>query len=1076
MSPAGGPCWRAFAWLVSERVRNVATIGGVLADADYASDPAALVALGASAVLARGAGGAACRWGLIVDHYDRAIAPDELLLEVVVPPAAGRGGLPQVRSARPGTGRAWGVAIEAAATATWACAWWSEPSPTARSCCPRPARSPWASSSTRRCRARSAGATARPRADRRRARIAAYRRRVLAVEVRRSILGPPRERARRRVTGAIRYAIDVERPGMLHARLGAVAQARITAIDVSAVPADVVLPAAGRRPRPGALRLHHPRRGRPAQRVARHVGEPVAAVAAATERAAGRRPTPSGSTTTSCPASTSPRTRSRTAPRSCTLAGLEHASDLRADAYSVVAATPATASGCCTAAARPGSTRPTSSSRASGRARRAARPDGAARVHGRVDGRAPDRVDRHADAVQRARGARRRVRPRSARRARDRAADGRQLRAEDLCRPGAARRRPRAQGGPAGAGWCSTATRFVTLNRHPGAAPHAARRAARRHLRGAVCGPGGTTGAYADTGPERRRRRAAGRRSARTAPTTSRSTPGSTPTPTGRRFRGYAATQAVWAGEQCVDLLAERLGGDPLELRLQNVLRDGEAFCTGEVLHDSASRSAWRTPPSASAGADRRGKGLCALIRGCRRRAAARPPSSWSTAPSSSARPPPRSARGRASPCPPWPRRRWAWSARRSRWGRSTPTWCRSTRGPRRAGRAHDGPGAGRRRGGLRARIAEQLEAAPGDLVLAEGHASGSACRLGGRAGGLRLAPRRGRLARRRRARPRQRTGRRRSAHWHQGAGPRPRWPVDEETGVGSRSRIAAAVYAGQVADPVRAELQQDGSLVMGSAARFESLDFAGGRRMPTSPTTRPDLARRPAADRRCWSGRARRCTARRRRCRWCPPRSATRSRPRPAAGGYAGARGGGAAPVDATGRRREDRRRARRGGGAGGRRRGAAAGRAAPRGLASVCPTCGIGVCGACTVLVDDEPIFVVPLLLAPLAAGRRLTTLEGLADDPVQAAFERLGAYQCGYCTPGMILTARALLAREPDPRRHGSARRSRATSAAAATTGASSARCGRRPAVGRRADARPQPRAVRPRRLSPRTCCAG
>ena len=85
--------------------------------------------------------------------------------------------------------------------------------------------------------------------------------------------------------------------------------------------------------------------------------------------------------------------------------------------------------------------------------------------------------------------------------------------------------------------------------------------------------------------------------------------------------------------------------------------------------------------------------------------------------------------------------------------------------------------------------------------------------------------------------------------------------------------------------------------------------------------------------------------------------------------------------------------------------------------GLASVRPTCGIGVCGACTVLVDDEPISSC-LLLAPLAAGRRLTTLEGLGDDPVQMAFDRLGAYQCGYCTPGMILTARALLAREPDP----------------------------------------------------------
>jgi aerobic-type carbon monoxide dehydrogenase small subunit (CoxS/CutS family) len=85
--------------------------------------------------------------------------------------------------------------------------------------------------------------------------------------------------------------------------------------------------------------------------------------------------------------------------------------------------------------------------------------------------------------------------------------------------------------------------------------------------------------------------------------------------------------------------------------------------------------------------------------------------------------------------------------------------------------------------------------------------------------------------------------------------------------------------------------------------------------------------------------------------------------------------------------------------------------------GLASVRPTCGIGVCGACTVLVEGEPISSC-LLLAPLAQGRRVTTLEGLRDDRVARAFERLGAYQCGYCTPGMILTARALLDRESDP----------------------------------------------------------
>ena len=82
-------------------------------------------------------------------------------------------------------------------------------------------------------------------------------------------------------------------------------------------------------------------------------------------------------------------------------------------------------------------------------------------------------------------------------------------------------------------------------------------------------------------------------------------------------FRGYAATQAVWASEQCVDLLAERLGVDPLELRLRNVLRDGDRFATGEMMHDFhvaeclervAERIGWSD--------GRRGKGLCALMKG----------------------------------------------------------------------------------------------------------------------------------------------------------------------------------------------------------------------------------------------------------------------------------------------------------------------------------------------------------------------------------------------------------------------------------------------------------------------------
>jgi aerobic-type carbon monoxide dehydrogenase small subunit (CoxS/CutS family) len=86
--------------------------------------------------------------------------------------------------------------------------------------------------------------------------------------------------------------------------------------------------------------------------------------------------------------------------------------------------------------------------------------------------------------------------------------------------------------------------------------------------------------------------------------------------------------------------------------------------------------------------------------------------------------------------------------------------------------------------------------------------------------------------------------------------------------------------------------------------------------------------------------------------------------------------------------------------------------------GFTSVRETCGIGVCGACTVLVDGQPISAC-LLLAKAAEGRRITTVEGLGgDDPVQRAFESARAFQCGYCTPGMILTAKALLAETPSP----------------------------------------------------------
>ena len=86
--------------------------------------------------------------------------------------------------------------------------------------------------------------------------------------------------------------------------------------------------------------------------------------------------------------------------------------------------------------------------------------------------------------------------------------------------------------------------------------------------------------------------------------------------------------------------------------------------------------------------------------------------------------------------------------------------------------------------------------------------------------------------------------------------------------------------------------------------------------------------------------------------------------------------------------------------------------------GLGSVRATCGIGVCGACTVLVDGEPLSGC-LTMAAQVDGREVTTVEGLGGaDPVQRAFLDAHAFQCGWCTPGFVLTVKALLAENPDP----------------------------------------------------------
>jgi len=81
----------------------------------------------------------------------------------------------------------------------------------------------------------------------------------------------------------------------------------------------------------------------------------------------------------------------------------------------------------------------------------------------------------------------------------------------------------------------------------------------------------------------------------------------------------------------------------------------------------------------------------------------------------------------------------------------------------------------------------------------------------------------------------------------------------------------------------------------------------------------------------------------------------------------------------------------------------------------------CGIGECGACTVLLDGVPVLSCQILAAT-CGGRKIITAEGLAPagetHPMQDAFVEEGAVQCGFCTPGMVISATALVKEKPDP----------------------------------------------------------
>jgi carbon-monoxide dehydrogenase small subunit len=90
-------------------------------------------------------------------------------------------------------------------------------------------------------------------------------------------------------------------------------------------------------------------------------------------------------------------------------------------------------------------------------------------------------------------------------------------------------------------------------------------------------------------------------------------------------------------------------------------------------------------------------------------------------------------------------------------------------------------------------------------------------------------------------------------------------------------------------------------------------------------------------------------------------------------------------------------------------------------RGLTGAKLACGAGFCGACSVIADGRPVSSCSVLVAELA-GKEVTTIEGLADGdalhPVQESFAAASGFQCGYCTPGMIMMTVALLTEVPDP----------------------------------------------------------
>ena len=396
------------------------------------------------------------------------------------------------------------------------------------------------------------------------------------------------------------------------------------------------------------------------------------------------------------------------------------------------------------------------------------------------------------------------------------------------------------------------AEEFVTLNRHP--ATIRVRIGARRDgtlvAKEVDCWV--DTGAYADCGPGVATKLGyAGVGPYRIPHVRVDSLAIYTNLPPNGAYRGYGAMQSVWASERAMDVLAERLDMSPLELRRKNLLRDGDRFATGEVMHDVRFEECLQAAADAVGyEEDPRGKGLCVLLKGMQT--------------------PSRAA-----------------VTRRAHAGRLRRPLRVVRDGP---GRPALDPADGRRAARLRAgpdrasrpRHRQLAVRHPHDLEPLDAHDGPGAGRGGRRPA---LQRRRARLRRdpqRGRPRPRHRPGRSRPRTGTRA--PRRARLVDEETGQGDRRAPARRRLRGPGRQPrPGAELQNEGSLIMGlGTALFEAIDFADGQvaNANLSDYNIPAPGRPAARASRTSSSSARAptCTASARPpCRRCRRRSATR-------------------------------------------------------------------------------------------------------------------------------------------------------------------------------------------------------